>query len=275
MHFGVGVNIARKVSSEDNSIQSAISSACCDLDALDYVSGETWANTVATPSDGASKTDYDFWLGNDGTTSGAEPTHSTGKFTLDGSDHFAAKSFSSMPTLYNATRTDIGENKWWVAVAGKLPATGVNSFDRLCGNADSNGTGFSLQPSHSGSLPSQFQFRNRDDGGHKMSGVDTVVDGATFLFVTSMNMNSDTNNMRGWYNTRTMTEFSNVWNVPDTAASYNFHIGCCVNASGVPALFMPANTEIYGFYAGNEYLTDTTAGDIFDFLNERHSRTYA
>lgn len=278
MRFGLGIGLTRAFSAEDNSIQQAISSACCDLDATvsdSYTSGQTWSNLVATPADGAGQTDYDAWLGASESVTGAEPTFDTNKFTLDGADHFQIKSFSSATTLYNATRTDIGTNKWWVAIAGKLPASGVDSFDRLYGNADANGTGFSLQPSHSGTLPSQMQFRNRDDGGHKLSGVDTVNNGDTFLAIVSMDMNNSTGNMRGWYNTRVNTGFDNVWNVPNTNATYEFNIGCAVNSTGVPALFMPNGTEIYGFYVGNEYLSDAKAVDIIEFLNDRHSRTYA
>lgn len=59
-----------------------------ELDATTYTSGQTWANTIATPGDGSGQTAYDYMLGGSTSAEGSDPTFVSGvaHFSFDGGD---------------------------------------------------------------------------------------------------------------------------------------------------------------------------------------------
>lgn len=111
---------------QTDDLQSVIASACCDIDfsqgASYSGSGETISNLIAAPHDGLAQTDYDFWMGTDG-TGAANPTYSTGKITLNGSQWITLKANSAL--VQNAHKTT-GGNPFTIIIAGKFIGPKVN-----------------------------------------------------------------------------------------------------------------------------------------------------
>lgn len=106
-------------------MQTVVASAVADLDATiasSYTSGQTFANLVTAPADGAAQTAYDFWLGTNNGSAANDPTFATDKFTLDGGDWFTIKANT---TLVNNLHKTTGGSPHTFFIAGKFTARGV------------------------------------------------------------------------------------------------------------------------------------------------------
>lgn len=85
-------------------------------DALPYVSGQTWPNSVPFPADGSTQTASDTWLGTSGTPGANNPTYGTNNWIMTGTSEFTAK--SSNPTQINTMQNTSTGNGWsWFARA--------------------------------------------------------------------------------------------------------------------------------------------------------------
>lgn len=61
------------------------------LDPASYSSGQVWANSVASPADGAAQTDHDYGLGSTtGSADSNDPTHAGSYWLFGGDDYFTA-----------------------------------------------------------------------------------------------------------------------------------------------------------------------------------------
>lgn len=112
--LGLGLGITRAVSTlsvaSSDYLDGVETSTCFDLDATiadSYTSGQTWANLVETPADGASTSDYNVWLGDDGSATATDPTFtgtagdSGAYFATDGGDTFRFKNTTTNAPLLN------------------------------------------------------------------------------------------------------------------------------------------------------------------------------
>lgn len=79
-------------------------------DAFVYSSGQTFPNSIVSPSDGSSQTAYDTWLGANGSAGGDDPTFSINKFAMAGAQFFSAK--SSNPTFIANLQNTTAGNAW-------------------------------------------------------------------------------------------------------------------------------------------------------------------
>lgn len=68
-----------------------------ELDATTYTTGQTWANTIATPGDGSGQTAYDYMLGASTGAEGSDPTFVSGvaHFSFDGGDYLTLQNAST------------------------------------------------------------------------------------------------------------------------------------------------------------------------------------
>lgn len=270
-------NIGPITAPTDGPLDDVIASVVVDLDATmteSYSgSGETWSNMIVTPADGASQTDYDFWLGVDGDTDGDEPTF-TGSaddpaayFSVGGDDFFNGKSVLGPTTIRNMHKKTGGTNQWWCAVAFKRGSdVGGTPWGRgWTGNAQgiypfTSATNISLYQDYTSATTNQSFSFNPDT--------------SDYLMIISADMEATTNNVRRWINTTTATTYSKTWASASTDPTYALRIGATVDSTNGLRSALPASSRIYHFSCGNAYLDNTGAAAIFNHLETRHARDY-
>lgn len=280
--IGVGVNMGGVVPGGSDFLDGVLDSVCCDLDATIAASyggtGQTWANLTTSPADGAGRTDYDFFLGADGSATTDDPTF-TGSagdpaayFALDGGDYFQSKTFSAMTTLFNLHKSGTSGQQWWVAMAYRHNSltiqatwgTGWTAADiGWYGYNDPDGVkgGWGLQGGSSWQL-------NNADAGLDYGQTDDV------LLIISIDSSIDTGNTRIW--TVSTTNSGKDEATPDFGTDNDnaaFTIGASYD-EGTYRAFLPNGARIYSFACGNEYLTDAKAALIFTHMEARHDRDY-
>lgn len=262
-------------------LDGVLDSVCCDLDATiedSYGgSGQTWANLIASPADGADQTDYDFYLGDDGGAT-ADPTF-TGSagdaaayFALNGSQYFSSKDFSAMPTLYNMHKSGASGSQWWIAMALNPNTTGVwcpwgsgeeGADVGAYGYMDVNGNR-ALYTCKGGSFGYAGETAAANDSARTQD----------ILLIVSVDLTATTNNVRFWTVSATSQLVSFDFGTLTAEASNSiFAIGATYD-DGQWQYRLPSGAKIYSFACGNEYLTDEKAALIFTHLEARHSRDY-
>ncbi|MBI4031494.1 MAG: hypothetical protein HY370_07425 [Proteobacteria bacterium] len=260
-------------------LDGVIASACCDLDATITSSypgtGQTLANLVAAPADGAAQAGYNFHLGESETATTDDPAftgtagNAAAYFAFDGGDNFRIKDFSAVPTLRKLQRTD-NANKWWSAIAFRKGSTTSTSI---------------WGSSWSGADLGLYLYAGASDAvlyqGNGVSTLDNVIltslapaAGTDYVFIVSADMTASSNNIRIWRNSRTKTSFSKSWTAVTADSDEAFRLFASSN-NGNPAGRMPNNSRFYHFSCGNAFIDDAQAALIFDHLNARHGRTYA
>jgi len=265
---GMGIN----PDSGGGSLQDVIASACCDLDATitdSYTTGQTWANLVAVPADGAGQTDYDFWLGEDGTTSTDDPTFtgtagdSAAYFLADGGDFFTIKSNTA---LINNMHKTTGGSDFWIAMAFYLPTDAT--LDGMFSSNSSSTTSVGIR-----SLilsPAQTAFLAQQGDSAQVNAISTNTFTQSSYTIVIFSHSHSTNKTRIWMNSTTNEEFSHTFNTTTSDASDPFRFMFSPNGVEAANGFRLVNSSI-----GNEYLDDTKVAAIVDALNIRHNRTYA
>lgn len=84
------------------------------LDPAGYSSGQVWANSVASPADGAAQTAHDYNLGSSGSAEGSDPTHAGTYWLFGGDDYFtAAASATSFINGMHKAGTQWTIEAWW------------------------------------------------------------------------------------------------------------------------------------------------------------------
>ena len=254
-------------------LDSVISSVVCDLDATlssSYGgSGQTWANVIAAPADSSAQTDYDFFLGLTGDASTDDPAFigtagdPAAHFLLDGGDNFKLIAGSNHSLVKDMHKTTGGPD-FWLAIAFQYVEAGDQT---LFATASSGNFVQQIRIKFSGT--DTAEFRQVGDGSQAIQVTHgTFTTSTDFLLIISHK--HSTNKTRFWLNTTTNTEVGQIFKTTTT------------DPDDTPGLFargnggqpMANNTRFYGFYAGNEFLDDTKAGNIISYLETRHNRDY-
>lgn len=259
-------------------LDGVIASVCCDLDATVAVSyggsGETWANLIATPADGAAQTGYDFYLGLAATTDGAEPSFTgtagdaAAYFACDGGDYFTIKNIANAPTLAKAHRSDV--NGTWIAFAWRSPASPAG-YVRMLGS-ELLGPGITLRYDNLELF--DCTAGNGTSVSLLASDVASVSADTDYLIIVSWDGTGSTDNARIWINQTTATATTSVALQTSTVDNTDgFLVGACLY-SGAVTQPLQNGSRIYHFSAGNEFLDDTKAAAIIAHLETRHVRNY-
>jgi hypothetical protein len=256
----------------DGSLQSVVSSCCYDLDSTQTDSyggtGQTWANLVESPADGANQTDFDVYLGADGTASTEDPTFTSGSpdhFLHDGGDYFIGK--NSPPGIINDMHKTTSGNAWWSLIAAKTAST-VEGTDFLLQtyNGDTESTGIMIQ--YDGD--SKIQVMQKVDNTN-VTQLSTATISPSTDTVIIVSYDKDTDKMRFWINGGTAEEYTVIFNTTTTDAQQPAAAFMAAN-SGV--LCVPDGWQTRTIAGGNSFLTDSDVSSLITELNTRHGVTY-
>lgn len=263
-------NIRLPAVTGDGSLQDVVDSTVFDLDATQSASypgsGQTWANLVTAPADGASQTDYDMWLGLDETVAGGDPafTGSAGDaaayFAIDGSAFFGNKTTTSfLKSIHKTT----GGSDFWFLIAFRCP-NGATTQCLAATNAAPTSPGWRVQLNSSENI----SFVQRGDTASAASSTYQLV--ATTDYLALVSFSHANGNYRIWINTTTKTDEAEAFNATTTDSA-----GFGIAAEPVDAGGALANgARIYAVAMGNAYIDDAEAALIFDALETRHGRDY-
>ncbi len=257
--------------SGDGSLSDVVASTCCDLDATQSASysgtGQKWANLATAPADGASQTDYDFFLGADGDASTDDPTFSTDKFTVDGGDMFNI----TVPTAKPQLLLDMPKttSSWWGFFVIHIGATLLN-------NDYFFGTGFGdsvfIGTRSDGSLRI-FQLTSTSGNiSHDVAGVFST--DTTVLLGLSVDMTATSNNVRAWIDSSTKATSSQTWGTSTLDSADGAMIMARNGTATTPSQWMPSGDWIRSAALGNSFIDDADAALIIDALETRHGVDY-
>ena len=260
-------------------LSDTVASVCCQLDATIEASyggsGQTWSNVTPSPADSSAKGDWDAHLGLTADSSSDDPffTGSVGDaaayFALDGGDFFTLKTFINATTLANAHKQG---GAYWIAMPHRV-ASGASQSPWGSGNVGNTDIGIKGQTDHDG-FRRLFHYDGTSQAQNGESNSNNDYDeGDDILLIFSMDMTSDTNNIRAW-TVSTTSRGAGVTRLSTTdAASGNFHIGATQRNSS-PDDIMSNGTRVYGFAVGNIFLTDSISADIYAYYETLHGRDY-
>lgn len=256
--------LTRMVVALDPSLKAVVSSCVFDLDATKSASysgsGQTWANLVPSPADGAAQSAYHF------TINGATFTGSAGDaaayFSLNGSDNFT---LAANTAFINALHKTTGGSDFWLALAYRFiqnDAAQRHISTQTSGNAvgiattagSNENTGLTQG---NGSAAASFS----STGGAHVNGTD---------YVCIFSHSHSGNQSRRWLNTTTKTEGAHTFGTTTSNASGALTIG----SDSAAANDMPSGTRIYASSIGNAYIDDAAAALIFAEYESRHARDY-
>jgi hypothetical protein len=249
-----------------------VASCCFDLDATkgdSYTSGQKWLNLVSSPADGESQTTYDFFLGEDGSSSTDDPTYtgtvgdSASYWAFDGGDFF--KLAGSNTTLLQSLHKTTGGSDWWMAIAYYKPSAAPSMW---LGGTESNLPSEGVQLFDNGT--ESIRLLQRGSGGSSNVEVvpaGTILEDAPGLLMVSHS--HSTNVTRSWYNTSTGTDTAQTFTASTANPVYDYNIMARNSVSAAPN-----GTRLYSYALGNGFLDDTGAAAIKSALETRHGRTY-
>lgn len=247
-----------------------------DLDATiaasfdDGVDAQKWLNLIASPSDGAAQSDYDFYRGADGSSSTDDPTHTgtvgdaAAYFAMDGGDFFKLVSATNPATFKDLHKTTGGPD-FWLALAFKFISSGTAQFPFATMGSSINAPHIRTQ------LLTTDKFRLHQRGAANAISADTsaLTDGTDYVVIMSHKHSS--NITRIWINSSTPdVDGAHTFSTTTTDAATVGSIGARSNNSNQVA----NGTRIYAFSSGDEYLDNTKAGEIITLYRDRHSRVY-
>ena len=256
-----------------NTIDSIIASVCCDIDATlspSYGgSGQTWANMISSPSDGAAQADYDLFLGATGSDEGDDPTFVgiagdvAALFDYDGGDFNVTKvaAASHPPTYKNAHKTTSGGD---ITIA-MVMKTGdsVPGNNGIFGNASGGvDNGLFIQITGAGAL------RLSQCNGSSCAGTgDLTTLSADTLHLIIVAYESDTGNVRFWVNTKTKStsSLSSGTTTTDPASKWSI-------AAIESAIVLKAGSHVIHYSVYDDFLDDADVGALVDLLESRHDR---
>ncbi len=261
-------------------LDAVVPSVVCDLDATISASyngsGLTWANLIANPADGTTRSAYDFHLG-DGATSTTYPSFNgtagtpTAYWGTDGTDYFKLKTLAgSVPSKWHRTS---GGTPFWVALTFRTP-TGIFSGSRsLWGNAlgivNRGMLAFVTSADMAGMLSS-----NGSVAPILSNMYGPFAGAAHYVFILSADPALGSSNVRSWVNTTSGSTFSHSFSASAVNSTDNFLI-MATRGSQDGQQIMEADFRLYSFAMGNTLLDDAGAAAIIAHLNARHGRSYA
>lgn len=247
------------------SLRTAVPSCVFDLDATKLASysgsGQIWSNLVPTPADGASRGDYDFYLGAANSASSDDPAFNgtsgspAAYFLNDGGDRFTL--IGNNTTFLNNLHKTTPTTPFWIATAFRAMDGGSRSLFAT------NSSGLSLPGLRMILTSGEAVALQQGDGttGKITTGNATATVDIDTLAIVAFNGTT----YRYWVNSRTKT---------DVAYTYNT---VTADANNKLALFLsaPAGERLYAMAMGNAFIDDVDAVKIIAAMNARHGRVYA
>jgi len=223
---------------------------------------ETFANLIASPADGTTQTENDFFNGAAITTDGDELAlsgtagTSTNYLSGDGSADFSSqKTVGSGSILESWHRTDTGSG--WFFVAFRYHDTGGSV--RLFGNLATTGNGVALDLRNTDILRLRIKG---DSGTVNVDTTATLTDGVDYLIFVTWDATTDTDNVKFYINSDTVTETkSAAFNTSITNSSDPIMYG----ATSIPSAFLGSDTRGYGWAWGSGFQGDTFAAEGRDW----------
>lgn len=259
-------------------LDDVINSVCFDLDATiaasydDGVDSQKWFNLIASPADGESQSAYDFYRGNDNSSSTDDPTHNgtvgndAAYWTLDGGDLFSLVSGANTTLLGDLHKTTGGKDFWiaiaWHQVDNSWPGAVMFTNRGHNGNAQ-KGIEFSLINNQQ-----KVQLVHRGTSFTSLISDQLSAGEAAGDHITLISHSHSGDESRLWLNS-TLKTAAHTFSAT-TAASALATIGAYSGgASG-----MSTETRLYSVAIGNEYLSAEGAANIIAHLETRHNRDY-
>lgn len=260
----------RKYIPKQKSMKDIVSSCCFDLDATISASysgtGQTWANLVASPNDGANQTDYDFWLGADNTATTNDPTFNgtagdSGAFwSFDGGDWFTLK---SIPTAFNDILKPTGKSTFFVVFKTGSTVGWQAIFDTRHGSNAYNGISIFLNGSNNIYMALSTSAGYALLTSSAALSINTIYSLAV-IFDNSSSFSIHINNM----NTADATVSTTV----GSTATHSFNAGIGAYDNGTFPFY--SGTELYGISFFNSALSTTELKAVKNEYSSRHNRTY-
>lgn len=287
MRLGLGLGLNKQGTAGGGAaspyLDGVLDSVCAELDATIEASypgtGQTWASLTAAPADGSSQTDWDAWLGLDGTADSADPGFvgtagdPAAYFNIDlEGDYFKFKTPSAMTAAQNGIRKVSG-NAFWIATIIKTQPSGSLGTDCWFGGANTS-TLRGITVYHSGTGRLNFWTGHSSFSDFYQTGTGVITTNTTYLCVMSCNPLATTSNLRIWLNSADVDYTANVNMVTDTVATTNYWLGAAANSSNAPSLAINTDAQIKYFAFGNEFLDDTKAAALIAHLEARHGVDY-
>ena len=247
-----------------------------DLDATmaasfdDGVDDQKWFNMIASPSDGAAQSDYDFYLGADGNSSTDDPTFTgtvgdaAAYLAMDGGD-FLKLAKASNPATFNDMHKTTGGPDFWLALVFRFISTGVGQFPFGTLGLVINDPHIRMQ------IAATDKVRLTQRGSANAVSIETSALSDATDYVVIISHKHSTNITKIWVNSST----------PAVDAAHTFSI-TTINAATVASIGARSNnsnavgngTRIYAFSSGDEFLDNTKVGAILDLYEARHGRDY-
>lgn len=262
-------------------LDSAIASVVCDLDATISASyngsGVTWANLIASPADGTTRSAYDFQLG-DAATSTTYPTFNgtpgniSAYWTTDGGDYFRLKTLAgTLPVRWHRTS---GGAPFWAAMTFKTPPGIFTGSRAFWGNA--TGTLNRGIVTYATSADTLSMISSNASTAPVTNNLFGTFTGTTdYVYIFSADASLGAGNVRIWVNSTTGNSFTHSFSASVINSTDNFHLLASRGPFQDGVQFMEADLRLYSFAMGNEFLNDAGAAAIIAHLNARHGRAYA
>lgn len=224
-----------------------------------YTSGQTLANSILEPADGAEQSDYDVYLGANGSGGTDEPTFGNNHFTFDGGDRFLSKTGVNTTLLNTLHKTAAGTEwtMWFKVKTGPDVAT----LDCLFGTASTAGdTGIVIRGDSSGAIK-----LDQYDGTGLVTKYPSPRLAANTIYDIFVAYDYDTNRIKfavapyGAATIETQVVVADFTDAITANATYPFNIG----AKGDGAGKMEPNTQIYGVQLFDHYFTDQEVSNVY------------
>lgn len=251
------------------SLADIVSSTLIDLDASisdSYGgSGQTWSNLVT-----ATGTDYDFYLGANGSASTDDPTfngtagNSAAYWSFDGGDFFRIKNGNT--AWLNSLHKTTGGTDWWAMLVFKNSDT-TWQYSRGFGNSRSTTlyAGISLHLTNSETVRF-FQYGNSSSTDFSTPVFSNLSDWKCFI----ISYDSSAGEISYWQDSRTATTQAFAFQTTTADPSWDFEIG----ADGDGFNRVGSEMSFKHFSMGNEYLDNTKANLLIEEMETRHGLTF-
>ena len=255
----------------DGSLGDTVASCVWDLDATisDSYDGssQTWYNLRATPADGESQSQYNYYRGASSSSSTDDPTFtgsagsSSAYFALDSGDFFTPVS-ATIPTFVKNLHKTTG---------------GSTATIILCMQTGASGYFWGTGPSSPGSVHGIYFYKNGSTGllvdqfgtsAYGRTSTTITAHSTPVLLAVAFDYTNDIFKVAS--NARTFSTTTIVKVTSTTDATNTMKIG----ANGASAK-TGGSFRLYGCYGFNTVLTNAELDDLVDVLNTRHGRTYA
>lgn len=250
--------------------------AVADLDATLASSysgtGQTWANIIASPSDGAAQTDYDMNRGASNSSSSDDPTFNgtandpAAYWSFDGGDYFSLASGTNT-ALLSGMHKSTGGSPVTIIMALKAPTSYSATGALFATTTASSAEGLEMRIT----VASVNQLIHRGGSTNGVSTPFTTTPSAGAIHLLAMAFDYGASSLKTALDARTFTSKTLTLHTTTANASNALRIG----ASGTGGDILPNTTQIYGFYLFNKMLSDAELSGVIDILNSRHNRTYA